>query len=71
MPCIVVREQTPVHLAAGAGQLECLRLLLEHGGNHDYKDSERRTPLDYAQKEGHTLCESLLTKHSGKIFYYS
>jgi len=53
-------------LAAGNGQLECLRLLLEYGGSHDAKDNENKSPLDYAQKEGHTLCESLLAKHSGK-----
>ena len=59
-------DQTAVHLAAGSGQLECLRLLLEHGGSHECKDNEKKSPLDYAEKEGHTLCKSLLTKHSGK-----
>ena len=64
-------NQTPVHLAADSGQLECLRLLLECGGNHEHKDSEKKTPLDYAQKKGNTLCESLLTKHAGEKLYTS
>lgn len=59
-------HQTPVHLAAGGGQLECLQLLLDNGGSHDCKDIDKKTPLDYAQREGYTFCEKLLTKHSGK-----
>ena len=59
-------NQTPVHLAAGGGQLECVRLLLEYGGRHDCKDNEKKSPLDYAEKKGHTFCKNLLAKHTGK-----
>jgi len=59
--------QTPVHLAAGNSQLECLHALLDFGGSHECKDDEGNIPLDYAQNEGHNLCVHLLTKFSGEL----
>jgi len=46
-------QQTFVHLAARCGNIECLRLVLELGGNVSVVDSFSNTPLHIASVHGH------------------
>src|SRR5207237_1070501 len=39
------RYGTPVHAATGVGDVELLRLLIEHGGDASARDAQGQTPL--------------------------
>jgi len=45
---LTLRKQTPLHLAAGAGQLEVCKLLLELGANIDATDDQGQKPIHAA-----------------------
>ncbi|KAL2758679.1 hypothetical protein ACRALDRAFT_2058014 [Sodiomyces alcalophilus JCM 7366] len=45
---------TPLHKAATQGNLEAVRLLLDHGADPTIKDNKGRTALEYAVKAGHS-----------------
>ena len=51
-----------LHLAASAGNLEGVRLLLSHGANARRLDSERRTALDLAMSAGHEAVAAVLVR---------
>ncbi len=52
---------TPLHQAAGRGNFDMVRLLVEHGAKHELKDVLwRATPADWAQHEGKTEVERYL-----------
>ena len=53
--------------AADMGQAEVLKLLLAHPNIRvNEKDSQGKTPLDYATEKGHTECVNLLRAAGGK-----
>jgi len=45
---LTLRKQTPLHLAASAGQLEVCRLLLDLGANIDATDDQGQKPIHIA-----------------------
>lgn len=55
------RGRQPLHLAAAYGHLTTIKLLLKEGSDLTVKDSEGRTPVDLAKKNGHDECVSFLT----------
>lgn len=58
---------TALHYAAGRGDLQILRLLLELGAAVDTRSKDLRTPLMWAARNGHVeLCSELL-RHSADI----
>lgn len=51
---------TPVHVAASAGHLACLQLLVQLGGDVLARDSKQLTPIDHANISGQELCLNYL-----------
>ena len=51
---------TPLHCAAGEGQIKMVKLLVEKGCPKDGRDSSGSTPLDYAIAYGHTQIQQFL-----------
>ncbi|XP_057670711.1 uncharacterized protein LOC130902523 [Diorhabda carinulata] len=54
---------TPVHIAAAWGRVEILRILLNCGGDGEYRDSNLMTPIHYAIKESWQDCVDLLRSY--------
>eukprot|EP00930_Biecheleria_cincta_P002386 TRINITY_DN103397_c0_g1_i1.p1 TRINITY_DN103397_c0_g1~~TRINITY_DN103397_c0_g1_i1.p1 ORF type:complete len:616 (-),score=149.73 TRINITY_DN103397_c0_g1_i1:120-1967(-) len=46
------QQQTALHVAAMAGSISCLRLLVTSGAPLDVQDDKFMTPLDYAKQQG-------------------
>ncbi|OCL09903.1 hypothetical protein AOQ84DRAFT_246552, partial [Glonium stellatum] len=51
---------TPLHSAAGNGNLEVIRILLDYNASKEVTDQGGETPLDWAVKAGHKECQDLL-----------
>ncbi|KAI4182882.1 MAG: hypothetical protein LQ346_006461 [Caloplaca aetnensis] len=51
---------TALHHAAKRGNVETVSFLLANGAKQDIKDSKRRTPIEYAQENGHDKVVALL-----------
>jgi len=56
---------TPLHVAAGAGNVDTVTALLEAGANINAKNNGNRTPLDYAIQYNHTEVINLLHSAGG------
>ena len=54
---------TPLHLASGGGQLEVVRLLVEHGADIDVKDKAGWTAFQFALVKGCDEITKLLSEH--------
>lgn len=50
---LTLRKQTPLHLAASAGQLEVCRLLLDLGANIDATDDQGQKPIHIASQNNY------------------
>ncbi|KAL9672541.1 hypothetical protein QQ045_028792 [Rhodiola kirilowii] len=57
---------TPLHLAARAGSLDCIRKLLAWGADRVQRDSAGRIPYVVALKHKHPLCAALLNPASAE-----
>jgi hypothetical protein len=57
---------TPVHTAAKYGSARCMRLLLEAGGDPNFRDIDGRSPLHLAAKGGHDNVVKYLLAHGAK-----
>eukprot|EP00457_Paulinella_chromatophora_P002485 gb/GEZN01002490.1/.p1 GENE.gb/GEZN01002490.1/~~gb/GEZN01002490.1/.p1 ORF type:complete len:712 (-),score=73.83 gb/GEZN01002490.1/:231-2366(-) len=69
VPGIDVNHQDPegrtaLMVAARAGQLGCLILLLEMGADHQIQDHQGKTALLHAIQQGQTQCAETLAGHS-------
>jgi len=61
-----LQQRTVLHCAALAGASGVVQFLLWRGAARDARDVTSRTPLDYAEGEGHTeIIELLTSPHSG------
>lgn len=57
---------TPVQTAAKYGQEKCIRLLLEAGGDPNFRDIDGRSALHLAAIGGHVDCTKYLLAHGAK-----
>ena len=48
MNCCAAEGESPLHEAAGSGQIQFAKLLLDHGANINAKDDKGKTPLAIA-----------------------
>jgi ankyrin repeat protein len=53
---------TPLHSAAANGDVELVRLLLEHAADPQTRRQDGKTPLDLARKAGHDEVAGLLAR---------
>ena len=58
--------ETAVHIAAAAGHIEMLQMLLTHGADPNAEDRIRETPLHYAAMTGEARSIRLLLKHGAE-----
>ncbi|KAI0269610.1 ankyrin repeat-containing domain protein, partial [Russula aff. rugulosa BPL654] len=52
-----------LHLASKAGQLEVVRMLIEHGADVSAQDKEGRTPMYLASQAGRLEVTQILLAH--------
>ncbi|CAG0886720.1 unnamed protein product [Darwinula stevensoni] len=61
-------SETPVHVAAGEGFVQCLDMLLQHGGDtRSLRGVSRMTPLHLAAEDGASECVKLLLKAGSDV----
>jgi len=60
-------HSSPLHQAAGAGHLDVVRLLVEHGATLDWRDTHwQATPLEWARHEGKPEVEAYLRERESR-----
>jgi Ankyrin repeats (3 copies)/Ankyrin repeat len=59
-------KRTALHLAAGEGHVEVVRLLCQAGANVNVKDRWGNRPLDDAKRSGHGDCVAILEQAGAK-----
>jgi len=59
---------TPLHSAAGAGYVDVIRYLLEHGADPGARDENGRTPYDLTVLCGHYKAQKILKPKRGEDF---
>lgn len=65
---LTLRKQTPLHLAAAAGQLEVCRLLLELGASIDATDDQGQKPIHVAaQNNFPEVAQLFLQQHPSLV----
>ncbi|XP_020288603.1 ankyrin-1 isoform X5 [Pseudomyrmex gracilis] len=65
---LTLRKQTPLHLAAGAGQLEVCRLLLELGASIDATDDQGQKPIHAAAMNNYAeVAQLFLQRHASLV----
>uniref|UniRef100_A0A7S2RGL5 Uncharacterized protein n=1 Tax=Mucochytrium quahogii TaxID=96639 RepID=A0A7S2RGL5_9STRA len=62
-PVEFIKGNTPLHLAASLGQLECCELLFLNGAPIDVANYLGQTPVQVAQEHNEYECERLLERH--------
>ena len=63
-----MKKQTPLHLAAGAGQLEVCRLLLELGADIDATDDMGQKPIHAAAMNNYNeVAQLFLQQHPSLV----
>eukprot|EP01023_Acetabularia_acetabulum_P012815 TRINITY_DN16029_c0_g1_i3.p2 TRINITY_DN16029_c0_g1~~TRINITY_DN16029_c0_g1_i3.p2 ORF type:complete len:274 (+),score=48.28 TRINITY_DN16029_c0_g1_i3:128-949(+) len=67
MECKDEEGRTPLHFAAGYGQLQCLKLLIQCNADLEQQDNNGNTPLHYAAGYGQTLAAQLLLQHHANL----
>ncbi|KAJ8969600.1 hypothetical protein NQ317_011314, partial [Molorchus minor] len=60
---LTLKKQTPLHLAAGAGQIEVCKLLLELGADIDATDEEGQKPIHAACQNNFSEVAKLFLQH--------
>ncbi|XP_050446201.1 serine/threonine-protein phosphatase 6 regulatory ankyrin repeat subunit A isoform X1 [Cataglyphis hispanica] len=65
---LTLRKQTPLHLAAGAGQLEVCKLLLDLGANIDATDDQGQKPIHAAAMNNYAeVVQLFLQRHPSLV----
>ncbi len=62
-----LKRQTPIHLAACEGNLECLELLINKGADVNAKDEINLTPLHHASEFGEVNCLEVLLANGADV----
>jgi ankyrin repeat protein len=60
-------DLTPLHQACENGEVECARLLLEHGANPNARNSDGYTPLHEACQHGRAGCAKLVLEAGADV----
>jgi AAA domain/Ankyrin repeats (many copies) len=60
-------RRTALHLAAGDGRVEIVKLLCEKGADVNLRDRWGSRPLDEAKSGGHLECVRVLEEYGGKL----
>lgn len=65
---LTLRKQTPLHLAAGAGQLQVCKLLLDLGASIDATDDQGQKPIHAAAMNNYAeVAQLFLQKHPSLV----
>ena len=67
MECLDYENTSALHLAAGRGHIECVKLLLNNGFNVNCKTIYNSTPIDYAIYRGNDQIFKLLLNFGAEI----